>query len=72
MLSVSHQTVLLQDSAISPEVIKDRGYCSIEDTTELISMGFIPAHRRPGLFIPVHFTDGGNGLYQLRFDNEEC
>ncbi len=73
-LSPEHDKLLSRGSAISDEVIKARGYRSVpqERVSELAALGFILGHRRPGLLIPVHFTDGGNGLFQLRFDNEFC
>ena len=71
-LSAAHRETLVHDSAIAADVVDTRGYRSVGDTAELRKLGFIPSHQRPGLLIPIHFTDGGNGLFQFRFDNELC
>lgn len=61
---------MLRDSAISDDVIAQRGYRTITDAQELVQLGFAPAQRRvPGLLLPLHTTDGGNGGYTYRPDN---
>ena len=51
---------LLEASAISPEVARERGYVSVDTKSRLEGAGFSPYQRRvPGLLIPVH--DGLRG-----------
>jgi len=60
----------LVDSAISTEVIKERGYRSVLGKTPLREAGFSKAQcRAPGILIPLHGTEGGVHGYQYRPDN---
>ncbi len=67
-LSPAHLRILREESAISDAVIEARGYRTVTDSNELKEYGFAPQQCRPGLLIPLHGTDGGNGLYVLRPD----
>jgi hypothetical protein len=68
-LSPEHLAAL-HASAISDEVVAARGYRTITATDELEAFGFAPYQRRvPGLLIPLHSTDGSNGLNVYRPDN---
>lgn len=70
MLSDRHLVMLRNESGLSDEVIKSRGYQTITDAKELSDKGFSPAQCHvPGLLLPLHTTDGGNGLYIYRPDN---
>ena len=66
-LSPEHLKMLKEESGISDAVIQARGYKTIpnvaEGLAELEAKGFAPTQcRAPGLLIPLHTTDGGNGL----------
>lgn len=67
--SPEHLAMLRDGSAISPEVIAERGYYSEQNTGELAALGFAPRQRRPGLVIPLHATDGSTPFYVLRPDS---
>ena len=68
-LDPSHLAAL-HASAISDEVIISRGYRTVRSNDELRKFGFAPAQCKvPGLLLPVHTTDGGNGLAVYRPDN---
>jgi len=59
----------LKASAISIEVIKERGYITAMGTKALKDAGFSPAQRRaPGILIPLHAPDGSAAGYQYRPD----
>ena len=69
-LSDSHHRVLAVGSAISDEVIRQRGYRTVTDAAELRELGFAPSQcRPPGLLLPLWTPDGGNGRYVFRPDN---
>lgn len=69
-LSEKHLTMLRDESGIADAVIAARGYRTVTDAEELRTLGFSPAQCRvPGLLLPLHTTDGGNGLYVYRPDN---
>ncbi len=69
-LSPTHRDMLREGSGISDEVMAARGYRTITNADELEELGFSRAQRRaPGLLLPVHGTDGNNGLYIFRPDN---
>lgn len=69
-LSESHLKMLREESGISDEVITARGYRTVTDERELIPLGFSTVQRRtPGLLIPGHGPDGGNGFYSFRPDS---
>jgi len=60
----------LTGSAISIEVINERGYKSILGKKELSDIGFSKNQQRPpGLLIPLHGPDGSAAGYQYRPDN---
>ena len=68
-LSAEHIAALRQ-SAISDGVITARGYRTVKDEDELEPLGFARGQRRaPGLLLPLHGTDGSNGVYVYRPDN---
>ena len=62
---------LLADSAISPDVARERGYVSADTRRQLESAGFkeYQARRVPGLLIPVHDTSGPVATWQYRPDS---
>lgn len=61
---------MLKASAISDEVISERGYRTITDPKELRSLGFSDSQTRvPGLLLPLHSTDGQIPFYVYRPDN---
>lgn len=65
-----HHVEMLKKSAISDEVIRERGYKTITTTAELQSFGFSPAQcRAPGLLLPLHGTDGSAPFAVYRPDN---
>lgn len=67
---MQHHVKMLKDSAISDEVIRERGYRTILDAGELQEFGFSPAQcRAPGLLLPLHGTNGDNPLCVYRPDN---
>jgi hypothetical protein len=60
----------LAESAISPEVARERGYVSVDTKRQLEPAGFAGYQRRvPGLLIPVHDVTGTVALYQYRPDS---
>lgn len=63
-----HLAMLRVGSAISEEVIKTRGYRSVDSPSELAELGFSPGQRRRGLLLPLHTTDGKNSVHVLRPD----
>src|ERR1041385_8356706 len=66
-LSERHLKMLREEAGISDEVIAARGYRTVTDEKELIPLGFSTVQRRtPGLLIPGHGPDGGNGFYSFR------
>ena len=56
-LSPQHRTTLLNDSAITADVIDARSYRSVTDADELRELGFSSPQCRPGLLMPVWCTD---------------
>lgn len=69
-LSPEHRKMLTEGSGISDEIIEQRGYRTITDPKELMDLGFDRKQtvNIPGLLLPVHCTDGANGLYTYRPD----
>jgi len=68
LLNAKHYDAL-KKSAIADSIIKERGYRSIDRAEELVKLGFSAGQIKvPGLLLPVHTTDGGNGLYCYRPD----
>jgi len=66
-LSDRHRRVLEKGSAIAPEVIAARGYCTATrraDVPHVLSAW----QRRPGLVVPTYSPDGVTHGYQLRPD----
>ena len=62
MLNAEHTRVLREESGISDEVIRQRGYRSISQAAELRALGFAEAQcRPPGLLLPLWSTDGKKG-----------
>jgi hypothetical protein len=67
-LLVDHYEHLLK-SAISPEVMRERGYRTIMGKAELQQLGFrIFQCRIPGILIPLWAPDGSPAGYQYRPD----
>jgi DNA-binding HxlR family transcriptional regulator len=63
-----HQA-LLRESAITPDVARQRGYVSVDQKTRLERVGFSPVQRRvPGLLIPVHGVTGEIVAHEYRPD----
>jgi hypothetical protein len=68
-LSPRHETMLLEESAIKPEVAAERGYRTVEDPAELQELGFASYQCRvPALLVPLHGPHGELVLYQARPD----
>jgi hypothetical protein len=69
-LSDYHLTAL-HASAISDDVIRERGYRSVTQSAELRKLGFSPDQSKqvPGLLLPLHSTDGQSPIYIYRPDN---
>jgi hypothetical protein len=59
----------LNDSAISPEVARARGYRSAENGDQLERLGFKKYQRGAGLIIPIYDCHGEIASYQLRPNN---
>ena len=64
-LADPHFRMLREASGIADEVIRERGYRTLDGPTgyhELRALGFstTQAKLRPGLFLPLHTTDGRN------------
>ena len=60
---------LLEDSAITPEAARARGYVSVDTKKRLEGLGFERYQRSvPGLLIPAHRADGSTWGYQYRPD----
>ncbi|MBA2084655.1 hypothetical protein DMTZ50_0460 [Dehalococcoides mccartyi] len=69
-LLTSHLQHLSEGSGISTEVIKERGYRSILNKSDLEKHGFLSSQRRaPGILIPLWGVDGGQVGCQYRADN---
>src|SRR5215208_4199643 len=63
-LSESHRRMLFEESAISPEVARERGYYTARHGAE-VPQGGGKLPTKPGLVIPVHTLDGGT-FHRLR------
>ena len=76
MLNADHTRMLREESGISDEIIRQRGYRSISDAAELRALGFAPAQcRPPGLLLPLWTTDGGKGpgsRFQVPGEERSC
>jgi len=67
-LSPEHRRAL-EESAIAPEVISERGYFTATDPAELEELGFARFQRRvPALVIPVHGVNGECRFHRARPD----
>ncbi len=69
LLHPHHQHMLEVESGISPNVIADRGWRSVDSPVELQEFGFAGYQCRPGLLIPEWTTGGVQRGYKLRPDN---
>src|SRR5215218_10287368 len=70
ILSNRHLHMLEAESAITSEVIQARGYHTIEDPEELLSLGFQPYQAiTPGLLVPLYDMWGNVSSYQYRPDD---
>ncbi|MCL0065768.1 DUF3854 domain-containing protein [Dehalococcoidia bacterium] len=69
-LLISHFMQLREDSGISVEVMKQRGYRTIREPKELEGVDFSKAQSRlvPGILMPVWGADGEVKTYQYRPD----
>jgi hypothetical protein len=68
-LNPNHRQMLLEGSAISLEVVRERGYRTVQTKAELKGLGFAGSQRNPpGLLIPVYSPHGEIVSYQLRPD----
>jgi Domain of unknown function (DUF3854) len=66
-LSPEHRKMLTEESGISEEVIRARGYWTATDPDDLVELGFTKAQRRaPALVLPIHRVDGGVRFSRLR------
>jgi len=64
-----HHAKMLEDSAISSEVIEARGYRSVTRKVELSGLGFTSMQNQvPALLIPIYGAAGEVELYQSRRD----
>ena len=69
-LSPEHRRALLEESAIAPEVISERGYFTATDSAELEELDFARSQRRvPALVIPVHGVNGECPFHRARPDD---
>jgi len=65
----THHREHLQGSAISPDVIAERGYRTVTTKAELARLGFGRTQQNvPALLMPIHNTRGERVLYQSRPD----
>ena len=68
-LSSEHLAALVQGSGLSPDVIRARGYRTLEKAAHVRCLGFSDTQARvPALLIPVYGTSGALVLYQARPD----
>ena len=69
-LAAHHRAILQDGSGICDEVVAARGYRTITDEAELVTLGFsLSQCRVPGLLLPLHTTDGTQGPAIYRPDN---
>jgi hypothetical protein len=70
VLSPKHYKMLHIESAISDDVIRERGYRTIYNAHDLADYNIPAAQRRaPSLLLPLHTTEGQIGFYVLRPDD---
>ncbi len=68
-LAKHHETMLLDESGIAPDIVGERGYRSVEKKVDLRGLGFSEAQRNiPGLLVPVWGVNGEIATYQYRAD----
>src|SRR5215211_1429476 len=71
-LAPYHRAVLEQGSAISPEVIAERGYWSAHRWQDLLGLGLANTQNRPdclpALAIPCYGPDGAPTYTVIRYD----
>jgi hypothetical protein len=68
-LAPDHQSMLLQESGIAAEVVRARGYRTIETKTALKGFGFSDSQRNvPGLLLPIYGPSREIVNYQFRPD----
>jgi hypothetical protein len=75
-LTEAHYTMLTRASGIAEDVIRERGYHSIQGAsayTELKALGFSKQQATPstGLLLPLHTTDGQQPLTIFRPDHPQ-
>ena len=69
VLNPEHLGMLLQGSGISPEVVRARGYRTVEKKADLRRLGFAASQcNPPGLLLPVYSPLGEIANYQFRPD----
>ena len=69
-LSPEHRKMLTEESGISEEVIRSRGYWTATDPDELKELGFAKSQRRaPALVLPVRGVEGEIRFYRIRPDD---
>jgi len=69
ILNQDHLRMLLQESGISTEVAKTRGYRTVKTKAELRRLGFSDSQCNvPGLLISIHSPTGEISNYQFRPD----
>src|SRR5215204_2947121 len=66
-LSGSHKRMLFEESGISPDVARERGYYTARRRSE-VPEAFKNYQRKPGLVLPMFSPDGETTGYQLRPD----
>lgn len=67
VLNPDHRGMLLLESGISQDVVKARGYKSVETKANLRRLGFSDVQCNvPGLLVPIHSPSGGVSSYQFR------
>jgi hypothetical protein len=68
-LNPNHRRMLLEESAISQEIVRERGYRTVQTKAELERLGFAGSQRNPpGLLIPIYAPHGEITNYQFRPD----
>ena len=74
-LADHHYRILSQESAISDEIITQRGYFTVTTSQAAAALGFSRNQarqvdeRKPALIIPYYKPDGTNSIYCMRPDN---
>ncbi|MDT5134342.1 MAG: hypothetical protein QOE41_3653, partial [Mycobacterium sp.] len=64
-----HHATLLRESAISEDIARERGYCTVDQREQLGALGFTSVQQQvPGLLIPVYDEVGAVALHQFRPD----